>query len=191
MAAHRPADVYPYLVMPHAYRSVLIVSAAAFGPLFLIASQPAVSTAAPVAEARSEARVIDFGDHRSATLVAKAWQAFEARDHEAVAAYAGRCRELYFDEAVRQQAALSAPIPATETERIAAQWALNDVGTCLYIQAQAYERDGQIDDAVALYRVLVERLTYAQCWDVKGWFWSPVDAAKGRLRAIEFERAGF
>ena len=173
--------------MFHAYRSVFIAGLAVFGSLVSSAAEPAAPRVAPVAEAR----VIDFGDHRSATLVAKAWQAFEARDYEAVAAYAGRCRELYFDEALRQQAALGAPIPATETERIAAQWALNDVGTCLYIQAQAYERADQIDDAVAIYRLLVDRLPYAQCWDVKGWFWSPVDAAKGRLRTIEFERAGF
>ncbi|MCU0791840.1 MAG: hypothetical protein MUE42_03075 [Opitutaceae bacterium] len=173
------------------YRFLFVTGSVVLTPFVSFAAEKAPADSAAGMSVRATVTVVDFGDHSSAVLTTKAWAAYEAKDSAAVAAYTGRCRELYFAEALRQQAALTAPIPATETERISAQWALNDVGTCLYIMAQTHERDGQIDDAVALYRVLVERLAYAQCWDVKGWFWSPVDAAKGRLRAIEFERAGF
>lgn len=150
----------------------------------------AEGAAAPAAAAPA-ARSYDFGDRTSATLVGKAWQAYTAKDFDAVMAYAGYCRELYQDTALQQQAALKAPPPTSEPEKVHANWALNDVGTALFIQGQVFEEKGATADAVAVYKLLVERMAYAQCWDAKGWFWSPVDAAKARLRAIEFEQAGF
>lgn len=173
---------------PH--RLVFLAGLAVLSSACVIAADSAAASPSAAAPAAAP-RVFNFGDHVSTTLVAKAWAAHEAKDSEAVAAYAGKCRELYLAEALKQQAALTEPIPTSDQERIFAQWALNDVGTCLFIQGQTYERDGNVADALVVYKLLVEKLAYAQCWDTKGWFWSPAEAAKARLRAIEFESAGF
>lgn len=143
--------------------------------------------ATPAATAPAAGAKVDFGDHVSSTLTTKAWAAYEAKDAEAVFAYTGKCRELYQEAALKQQAALTAPVPTTEKEKVFEQWALNDVGTCLFILGQTYEQKGNPIDALATYKFLVEKLAYAQCWDNKGWFWSPADAAKARIRALEFE----
>jgi hypothetical protein len=34
----------------------------------------------------------------------------------------------------------------------------------------------------AAYRALTEGLKYCQCWDEKGWFWKPAEAAESRAR---------
>jgi hypothetical protein len=39
----------------------------------------------------------------------------------------------------------------------------------------------------AAYRALTEGLKYCQCWDEKGWFWKPAEAAAGRLKELEFD----
>lgn len=149
----------------------------------------AADTATPAAPAAP--RTFNFGNNGSAELITKAWQAHAARDHEAVAAYVNRCRELYFEAAVGQQAALTAPVPTDNREAVFANWALNDVGTGLFILGQSLEQGGKNAEAITAYKLLVEKLAFAQCWDEKGWFWSPADAARGRLRALEFESAQF
>lgn len=156
----------------------------------LFAQGAPATPVAPAAPAAPAASSYDFGDRTSATLVGKAWQALTAKNADAVLAYTGYCRELYQATALQQQAALTAPPPTNEPEKVHANWALNDVGTALFLQGQVFEEKGSTADAVAVYKLLVEKLSYAQCWDAKGWFWSPADAAKGRLRAIEFEQAG-
>jgi hypothetical protein len=143
--------------------------------------------AAPAA-AKPE-RVFDFGDYTSAALIDKAWKALESADTEAVLAYVGKCRELHEGEALRQQAALKVPVPSDNREQVFAQWALNDVGVGLFILGQLHERQKRPAEALAAYKTLVEKLPFAQCWDPKGWFWRPAEAAKGRIRALEFEAA--
>lgn len=131
----------------------------------------------------------DFGDQGSATLTQKAWQAFEANDLAAVLAYTGRCFSLYEIAAVEQQNGLTEPVPVSNPEAVHAKWALNDVGTCYFVLGQALERAGKPAEAIKAYKTLVEKLAFAKCWDTKGWFWSPADAAKGRIKALEFDAA--
>ena len=128
----------------------------------------------------------DFGDQSSSTLTGKAWKAMERNDLEAVKAYTGRCRELYEAQALKMQEGL------TETpskEKAHDFWALNDVGTCLFILGTALEKAGDKKGALESYNFLATRLGYAQCWDTKGWFWKPADAARTKVSALEFEAA--
>lgn len=150
----------------------------------------AAAPAAPAAPA-AVARTFDFGDSSSSTLTTKAWAAYIAKDAVAVMAFTNKCRDLYLAEALRQQSALTAPVPTSDPERVHANWALNDVGTCMFIQGQSLEQSGKTADAIVAYKLLVEKMAFAQCWDEKGWFWSPADAARTRLRALEFEKAQF
>jgi len=146
-------------------------------------AKPAPAPSAPAAPA------YDFGDQSSSVITGKAWDALGANDLAAVRAYAGRCIELYESAALAQQAALKAPVPTADKEAVFANWALNDVGTCYFILGQALEKAGQTADALKAYKTLVDKLAFAQCWDKKGWFWSPADAAKGRIKAVEFDAA--
>lgn len=154
---------------------------AAVGALILASTLTAQETSAPPAPAAE----LDFGNFSSETLTSKAWQAMNAKDYETAKAYANKCIEMYQAQAVEMQKGLSQP--ATEKEEVFKSWALNDVGTSYFILGQALEAQSKGKEAIAPYKFLVENLSYAQCWDAKGWFWKPADAARERIKALEFD----
>lgn len=129
--------------------------------------------------------VLDFGDHSSSTITAKAWDAFNAKNQPAAQGYAKKCIELYQTKAVEMQKAITTPL--TIKEEIQKNWALNDVGTSYFILGQSLEAEGKVKEASAAFKFLVDNLSQAQCWDTKGWFWKPADAARERAKALEFE----
>ncbi|HSI85559.1 MAG: beta-glucanase precursor [Candidatus Methylacidiphilales bacterium] len=145
-----------------------------------------LATVTLAAPSPSFAADYDFGNSSSATLTGKAWKASESGDLDAVKAYTGRCRELYEAQAVKMQSELTEPAPKEKANQY---WALNDVGTCLFILGNALEKAGDKKGALENYSFLATRLSYAQCWDTKGWFWKPADAAKSKISALEFETA--
>ena len=128
----------------------------------------------------------DFGDHSSSTLTSKAWEALNAGDHDMVIAYTDKCLELYLSKAKEMQAKLTA-LPTGSQEEVSKYWALNDVGTCLFIKGQSLQKKGNKAAAKSAFKVLVDELKYSQCWDANGWFWSPAGAAKKFLVELEFE----
>lgn len=134
------------------------------------------------------AQEYNFGDFRSATLATKAWKAMDQMDIEAVLAFTNKCISLYSKEAKKMQAALT-EYPKSSTEGGTDQavfdlWALNDVGTCYYIQGEVYRKAKMVEEAKEAYNVLINEYSYAQCWDAKGWFWKPAEAAKEKLAMI-------
>jgi len=124
--------------------------------------------------------IIDFGDNKSATLVARAWEAYARDDVEAVNAYANKCLELYSEEAKKMQSALT-EYPWETKEQVFSYWALNDVGTVLYIQGETYQKAGKTDEAKAAYKQLIESYGFAQTWDPQGFFWKPAEAAQKKI----------
>ena len=131
------------------------------------------------------ASTLDFGDFSSSAITTKAWGALESKNYDDAIAYTNKCIEMFKGKAIEMQKALTAP--PTDKDQTFAQWALNDVGTCYFIQAKAYEGKGKQKEALDDYKFLAENLAFAQCWDAKGWFWKPADAAKDRLKAQEFD----
>ena len=129
---------------------------------------------------------LNFGDHSSATITGKAWDALNAKNYANAIAYAKKCVEMYEKQAVEMQKELKEPVTG-EREEVAKKWALNDVGTCLFITGQALEKQEKPAEALAAYKQLVEKLPFAQCWDTKGWFWKPAEGAKARIKALEFD----
>lgn len=130
---------------------------------------------------------LDFGDHSSATLTTKAWDALNAKNHDNAVAYASKCIEMYEKEALAMQGALTEAVPSDDREAVSSKWALNDVGTCLFILGQSLEAQGKGKEALEAYRKLVDTLSFAQCWDPQGWFWKPADAAQVKVKALEFD----
>ncbi len=148
-------------------------------PLVLLAQAVASGVFAQPAPAQP-----DYGDYSSQTLTTKAWDALAQKQYDLVYAYTGKCIEQFSQQAADMQAGLTAPAPA---DTASTYWALNDVGTCLYIRAQAYEAQGKSKEALADYKELIKTYSFAQTWDPNGWYWRPADAAKQRIKVIEFD----
>ncbi|MFP4473679.1 MAG: tetratricopeptide repeat protein [Candidatus Omnitrophota bacterium] len=127
---------------------------------------------------------VDFGDYSSSTLTAKAWQALNAGDFDAVKAYVDKTRELYAEKAKEMEASLT-EYPWESKEEVFEYWALNDVGTALFILGEAYRKSGEIEEAKEAYQTLIDEYHYAQCWDPQGWFWKPAEAAAEKLAVLE------
>jgi hypothetical protein len=152
----------------------------------LTALRAADATPAP-APTSAAAPALDFGDYSSATLTEKAWKSLADKDYDSVMGYTQKCIDMFRDKAVEMQKSMTAAPDTSDKEKVFANWALNDVGTCYYIQAKALEEQGKSKDALADYQFLSDNLSYAKCWDTKGWFWSPAGAAKERVAALQFD----
>ncbi|MEW5894726.1 MAG: tetratricopeptide repeat protein [Candidatus Omnitrophota bacterium] len=127
---------------------------------------------------------IDYGDFSSSTITAKAWKSLQENDVEAVKAYVAKNLELYEEKAKEMQGSLT-EYPWESNEKIFEYWALNDVGTSLFILGEAYRKAGEVEKAKEAYQRLVNEFYYAQCWDNGGWFWKPAEAAQGKVAELE------
>ena len=150
-------------------KKVVLIAALLVGGIFL--KSPTVTYA------------YDFGDFRSVTLATRAWDALAKGDIEAVLAFTNKCIELYGEQAKKMQASLKDYVTGSNQD-IFNYWALNDVATCLFIQGEAYRKAKMTDEAKEVYQKLINEYTYGQCWDTKGWFWKPAEAAKEKIAAI-------
>ncbi|HQP09951.1 MAG TPA: tetratricopeptide repeat protein [Candidatus Omnitrophota bacterium] len=126
---------------------------------------------------------LDFGDYSSSYLAGKAWGALSSDDTAGVVAYTDKILELYAEKAKAMQESMT-EYAWESKDAIFAQWALNDVGTALYIRAEAFKRAGDLAKAKEAYQSLVSDYFYAQCWDPNGWFWKPAEAAQQSLDEI-------
>jgi tetratricopeptide (TPR) repeat protein len=125
----------------------------------------------------------DFGDFHSSTLTTKAWDSLTANDLNAVLAYTNKCIELYAGKAKEMQGSLK-DYASGNDNNIFKYWALNDVATCYFIQGKAYANAGKKDQAKEAYNKVVKEFSFGQCWDPKGWFWKPSEAAQKELAQL-------
>lgn len=126
---------------------------------------------------------IDYGDYTSSHLTTQAWRALANDNPEAVVAYVDKVLELYGEEAKTMQDSLTEYVWESK-EKIIEYWALNDVGTALFVKGEAYKKAGNPEEAKRAYKQLVDEYYYAQCWDPNGWFWKPSDAAQEALDGL-------
>ena len=133
------------------------------------------------------------GQELNTQLTTAAWDALNARDLTAAIVLAESCITEFRPAADAEQASLTASnaplpptgeVPADVRQRILARGLLNDVATCFYIKARSAEGLGRRADAREAYQLAL-RYPHARCWDPKGFFWSPADAARGRLAELE------
>ncbi|MFT5387737.1 MAG: tetratricopeptide (TPR) repeat protein [Lysobacterales bacterium] len=127
---------------------------------------------------------IDFGNYSSSFLAGQAWKALNKSDVDAVTAYTDKAIELFGKQAVDMQNSLT-EYPWESNDKIHSYWALNDIGTLLYVKGEVLKKDGKKDEAHAVYKTLVDDYYYAQCWDPQGWFWKPAEAAQQALNDLE------
>lgn len=126
---------------------------------------------------------VDFGDYTSSYLVQKAWVALARKDLKSVILYARKTEELYGDKARAMQHSLKQEIdsPLAFKQNTFNYWALNDVGTALFILGEAYRKTGHWQEADDVYWKIIKEYNYAQCWKRLGGFWKPADVAQKRL----------
>ena len=127
---------------------------------------------------------VDFGDYTSAQLTKKAWDALAANDLNAVVIYTNKVLELYTPKAKEMQASLK-EYAWESKESTFSYWALNDVGTALFIQGEAYRNAGKKKEAAESYKKVINEYFYAQCWDPAGWFWKPAEVAQQKLSELD------
>ncbi|MCB9719874.1 MAG: tetratricopeptide repeat protein [Candidatus Omnitrophica bacterium] len=127
---------------------------------------------------------IDFGDYTSSFMTTQAWKALKDNDLESVLIYTDKVIALYGDKAVEMQNSLT-EYAWESKDKIFSYWALNDVGTSLFIRGEAYKKAGEADKAREAYKSLVDDFYYSQCWDPNGWFWKPAEAAQQALEELE------
>ncbi len=139
------------------------------------------STDVTPARIEQVARTVDYGDSNAQTLLNKAWRALKKKDFPAALAFTQRCFEFYGEEGKAMNAELSTYEPEVTAS---SKWALNDVGTCMFIMGEAYIQLEMYSEASRTYKILAEDYTYAQSWDPKGWFWKP--AADAALKARKY-----
>jgi len=130
----------------------------------------------------------DFGDVASSALVGKAWKALNDKNLEGVTTYVNKCLELYGDKAKEMQKSLT-EYAWESKDKIFSYWALNDVGTALFIKGEAERNAGNIEEAKKAYHKLIDEYSYAQTWDPQGWFWKPAEAAAEKLDALDANAA--
>lgn len=119
----------------------------------------------------------------SGDLTTQAWIAHGKRDIEATNKYTQECIDLYKNQAEKEQASLTV-LPKNKNE-IEAVRELNNVATCYFIQAESLLRQKKIDEAKKILQLLIDKYSFAQSWDSRGWFWSIGLAAQQTLKKIE------
>ncbi|MDD5505374.1 MAG: glycoside hydrolase family 2 TIM barrel-domain containing protein [Candidatus Omnitrophica bacterium] len=119
----------------------------------------------------------------SGDLTTKAWIAHGKKDIEATFKYTQECIDLYKQQADKEQASLTS-LPKNKKEIEAVQ-ALNDVTTCYFIQAESLMRQQKTDEAKKIFKLIMDKYSYGQAWDPRGWFWSIRLAAEQSIKKIE------
>lgn len=127
---------------------------------------------------------VDFGDYTSSFMTTQAWKSLNGENAEEVLPYTNKVKELYAKKAKEMQESLT-EYPWESQDKIFSYWALNDVGTSLFIEGEAYKKLGKKKEAKKAYKTLVDQYYYAQCWDPNGWFWKPAEAAQQALEELE------
>lgn len=117
----------------------------------------------------------------SEELVRKAWEASSKNDLEKVHEIVGQCVAAYGDTARQQQSMLNA-FPARGEEKNYQK--LNDVGTILFIHAEALMNNGKTEEALRAFQSIVDNYKWAQAWDPRGWYWSVKEKSQASIDVI-------
>ncbi len=115
----------------------------------------------------------------SKEFVARAWDFSGKNDVQKVIEITKQCEELYGQEAKKQEASLSSFPPRGKEKDYDA---LNDVATCLFIQAEALMNNGKGEEAQVLFHKIIDEFKWAQAWDPsRGAFWSVAEKSQASI----------
>jgi tetratricopeptide (TPR) repeat protein len=127
---------------------------------------------------------LNYGNMASNYIVLRMWESLSRQNLEEVIAYDMKLESLYSQVAKDMQTTLT-EYPGMPPENIHRYWAVNDVGTGMFILGEAYRMAGEKEKALKAYNKVMSDYSYAQCWDPQGWFWKPAEAAQQKIIEIE------
>lgn len=130
----------------------------------------------PIQDADIEAfaATASLSTQECSAMLVKAWKANADKDYPALFAYAQECVRRHGDEAKSMNDALGGFAPSDEAGE---HWALNDVGTALFLMGHAYADLHMHREAAQTFARLANDYPWAQCWDPRGWYWRPAAGA--------------
>ncbi len=117
----------------------------------------------------------------SASLIAKAWEYYDAGNYASAIRFARALISRYSDQAAKQQGLLDDFAPAGKEARF---WALNDVATAHFILGMIAKKKGDTDSAKEHFTTIIKKYGYAQCYDPQGWWWKVARAARKELKDL-------
>ena len=117
----------------------------------------------------------------SKELVQQAWEASSKKDVPQIEKLVEQALQVYGVEAKQQQASLTGLPSLADAPRYQS---LNDVGTLLFIRAEAYMNQGQTEKATVLFQEIIDDYGFAQAWDPRGWYWSVAEKSQASINVL-------
>ncbi|MCK5178571.1 MAG: hypothetical protein KAR32_03505, partial [Candidatus Omnitrophica bacterium] len=117
----------------------------------------------------------------SEELVRLSWEASSQREIKRLNEFVGQCLRVYGAQAKAQQSQLTDFPERGQEEQYKA---LNDVGTCLFIKAEAVMNSGKSKKAIKEFKRIIKEYPWAQAWDPRGWSWSVAEKAQASIDVL-------
>ncbi len=117
----------------------------------------------------------------SKELVRLSWEASSKKDLKRLDELIEMALKLYNKKALEEQSSLSSFPPRGEEEKYQE---LNDVATCLFIQAEATMNNGKTKKAIELFQNIIKTYSFAQAWDPRGWYWSVSEKSQASIDVL-------
>jgi len=130
---------------------------------------------------RRETKEYDFSNESAGALMAKAWEALNKKDEQALTAYTSRCIELYEEDARDQEAKLDTFAPSGSE---ADYDALNNVAVSYFMRGEFYKYKKDWKESSKNYKKVIDNFYFAQYWDPRGWWWKPAEISEGEIEKI-------
>lgn len=127
---------------------------------------------------------LDFGDMSSLAIVRRMWKSLGTNNIDEMIMY-GRKLERLYGQTAKDMMLLLKDFPPLPAENIHLYWALNDVGTGIFILGEAFNALRMKDDAIAAYRRVTSDYYFSQCWNEAGWFWKPAFESQQKILELE------
>lgn len=143
--------------------------------------------------ASAAARELTCEGPSSQVLTSQAWTALEAAStlDQALVCASATIRRWYPQADAQQATAASARCPQPQASKeardayFAANWAVSDVATCLFIQGEALRKLRRGAQARVAYQAVIDRYSCAYTWDQHGFFWRTADGAREKLAEMK------
>jgi len=143
--------------------------------------QSTIATDLPLENGSSQQPADEDKAISSEEFVRLSWEASSKRDLERLDDLVSRCVETYDVEARRLQRELK-KLPERGMEK--RYQILNDVGTCLFIKAEAVMNSGKSEEAIKQFEYIIKEYPWAQAWDPRGWFWSVAEKSQASIDVL-------
>ncbi|HQP10796.1 MAG TPA: hypothetical protein PKV41_05370, partial [Candidatus Omnitrophota bacterium] len=137
--------------------------------------------AAVAPEAAPPEPIASEGSLSSEEYVRLSWEASSHRDLARLNELVDGCVAAYGVQAKVLQAELVG-FPERGQEKNYQE--LNDVGTCLFIKAEAVMNSGETEEAIRQFQRIIEEYPWAQAWDPRGWFWSVAEKSQASIDVL-------